>query len=234
MFNFQQLEIVAVAGCLALTSVGCQPKTDEKPENTRPVMVDPWANDQRTQPADAAYKPKTAEPLPPPTIPEVALSDALRATCLVNVGDTLPETKLVGLDDNLHALDSLYGPKLTVVCFWTIGTTRRAQLTATATLKDLTNQVDELFRQKGVRVVGINVGDPAEDVNEYADQAKATFPILLDPKGEYFVKIAKDRKMPRIYLLDAQGEILWFDVEFSRSARQDLAQGIRVALEELE
>ncbi len=34
-------------------------------------------------------KPKT--PPPPLTIPKVGLSDALRATCLVNVGDIMPD-----------------------------------------------------------------------------------------------------------------------------------------------
>ena len=44
---------------------------------------------------------------------------------------------------------------------------------------------------------------------------------------------AKDDADIVLYLLDAQGKILWFDVEYSRSTREDLVQGIRVALGEL-
>jgi hypothetical protein len=52
-------------------------------------------------------------------------------------------------------------------------------------------------------------------------------PCLLDPKGEFYAKVAKDRRMPRIYLLDIQGKILWFDVEFSRATRENLLQAIQ-------
>jgi len=78
------------------------------------------------------------------------------------------------------------------------------------------------------------VGDPLEEARRYVAEAKATFPNLLDPKGEYFAKIASERKMPRTYLLDAQGKVLWFDLEYSNTARRDLVQGIEVALGEME
>jgi hypothetical protein len=84
-----------------------------------------------------------------------------------------------------------------------------------------------------VRVIGICVGDPPEIVQEQAAKVRAAFPILLDPKGEYFAKLAKDKRMPRTYLLDSGGRILWFDVQFSNSTRRELVQSIRVALGEL-
>jgi hypothetical protein len=51
----------------------------------------------------------------------------------------------------------------------------------------------------------------------------------MDPKNEYFAKVARE-KVLRTYLLDADGKILWFDVEYSRSTHRDLLQGIDVAL----
>ncbi len=36
--------------------------------------------------------------------------------------------------------------------------------------------------------------------------------------------------MPRTYLVDSQGKILWFDMEYSRSTRRDLRDAIRVVL----
>jgi len=164
----------------------------------------------------------------------VAMSDAIRATCLVNVGDAMPEGELPDLAGNLHGLGSLYGPKLTVLCFWRVGTTHKARMMATEALQDLMSDVAEPFGKKGVAVIGIDVGDPADEVKQHVAEAGATFPNLLDPKGDLFVKIATDRKMmPRTYVLDAGGRILWYDVEHSRAMGRDLVQAIRVALGEL-
>jgi hypothetical protein len=63
-------------------------------------------------------------------------------------------------------------------------------------------------------------------------KAGATFPCLLDQKGAYFAQVAKDTRMPRIFLLDAAGKVLWFDVEYSRFSRRDLNRSIRVVLKD--
>jgi hypothetical protein len=36
--------------------------------------------------------------------------------------------------------------------------------------------------------------------------------------------------LPRTYLLDSSGKILWFDLEYSRSTRRELNQAIRYVL----
>jgi peroxiredoxin len=226
---------------------GCQSKSPEKPIEQKPAAaaarhkaIEPAKQSAVEQPeANAEHKvahakPKRQEtPPPPPAIPKVALSGELREACLLNVGDTMPKVELVGLDGKPHSLESLYGHKLTVVCFWTVGTTRRAKLVVSAALQDLMKQVVEPFSTKGVGVVGISVQGTADAVRQEADQVGATFPILLDSKGDTFAKVAKDDRVPRIYLLDAAGRVLWFDVEYSRASRRDLLLGIRVALGEL-
>lgn len=233
--------IVVGAACLSLACTGCQPKTAEKPAERKPAAVASSATNQRpasqtdakAEHKTAAPKQKPQTPPPSPTIPKVTLSDELRAACLVSAGNTMPQGELVGPDGKLHALRSLYGKKLTVICLWTTGTTHRMQLVATAALQDLSKEVATPFGEKGVSVVGINVGDTSAAIAEALGKADATFPNLLDPKGEFFAKLAKDRKMPRVYLLNAEGQILWFDVEFRRNSREDLVQSIRVALGEL-
>lgn len=95
------------------------------------------------------------------------------------------------------------------------------------------SEVVEPFGPEGVGVIGINVGDPPAAVEQEAIQAGETFPCLLDPRGEYFRQIAADNRMPRTFLLDATGRILWFDVEYSRPSRRELLQCIQVALGEL-
>ena len=42
--------------------------------------------------------------------------------------------------------------------------------------------------------------------------------------------MAKDRRLPRVFLVDDRGKILWFDVEYSRTTRQELLQAIQVTL----
>jgi hypothetical protein len=79
-------------------------------------------------------------------------------------------------------------------------------------------------------VVAVNVGDAVERVRQHAANAGAAFANLLDPKGEFLAKAAKDRQLPRVFLVDGQGKILWFDVEYSRTTRHDLLQAIEVTL----
>jgi hypothetical protein len=242
--------MVAAAAVVAVTCTACQSKTIVKPveqadrpaatpknpKNPKNVETSPEPPPQPAAKAakkPATHKPRPEAPPPPPTIPKVLLSNELRATCLVNVGGTMPEAELPDPAGKLHALESLYGQKLTVVCLWTIGTKPYSRLAVTTALKELTEEVVKPFGAKGVQVVGINVGNVAAAVEQELAQAKATFPNLLDPKGAYLAKIAKDKRMPRVFLLDSGGRILWFDLEYSRSSRRDLIQSIRVALGEL-
>jgi peroxiredoxin len=226
MFNFKRSWAVLLTGCLAVACQACQPKAAQKPERRNPTAAIPSKK--------VAPKPKTQEPLPPPpSIPKVALSNELRATCLVNVGETMPKAELSDTAGKMRALESLCGRKLTVVCFWTTGATHHSRLAAVAALQDLRKDVVEPFGNKGVAVVGVNVGDAAAALEQEVRQAGASFPNLLDPKGQFFAKIATDKRMPRVFLLDSAGRVLWFDVEYSRSSRHDLTQSIRVVLGEL-
>ena len=245
LLNRSWLMLVAVS--LALACTGCSPKASEKPPERKlsgggpaariekektPTLQVPSESAQKPQHAAVARKPKPADIPPPPTIPKVALSKELHATCLVNVGEELPTGELPDTAGNMHALGSLYGQKLTVVCFWTVGTSARSKLVAGAALHDLMKGVVAPYGEKGVRVVGINVGDSVQAVERHVAEAAATFPNLLDTKGEFFAKVVKDGKMPRTFLLDANGKVLWFDVEYSCDARRNLIVSIKAVLGE--
>ncbi len=233
--------IVVIAVSLVVAGTACQPKPAEKPSAkgklsaARPTSEASEQASERSRESGhkTAHKPQQQEPPPRPTIPPVALSDALHAACLVNVGDVLPEAELPDAAGNLHALKSLYGQKLAVVCLWTISDSPARSARATQSLKDLMKAVVEPFGKKGVQLVGVNVGNTVEDVRQHVARADATFPNLFDPKGDYVAKLAKDGQMPRIYLVDTGGKVLWFDVEVSRDSLRNLVQGIRVALGEL-
>lgn len=172
------------------------------------------------------------EPPPPPTIPEVHLTDALQELCLVGVDDPMPDAELADLEGRKQALAGLRGEKLTLVFFWARGSSEFSAMAAQMALEDLQKDVHEPYADKGVQVVAVNEGDTAEAVKQTAGESGVTFPSLLDPDGALFARVAKER-LPRPYLLDAEGKILWFDLEFSQATRDNLMQAIQVALGKL-
>ncbi len=226
------LAAVAVAGCL-----GCSRETGNTP--TPPANQSAASNgtaDSGDNSGDnsggnsAIAKGRSAEePVAPPTIPKVILPDSLAATCLVKVGDPMPQGQLMGLQGNGQSLQACFGEKLTVVLFWT-----SRNMYAQDALEHVSKHVVRPFSAKGVRAVCINEGDTPEVVLKAIDLLDPKFPLpsLLDPGGQYFAQVANDRPL-RPYLLDAQGKILWFDIEYSESTRRDLIQAIRVALGEI-
>lgn len=189
-------------------------------------------NPEETATPQPEKKAEPEPPPPPPTVPEVHMPEALRQTCLVFVGDQMPDGELNDLDGNKKTLSSLYGKKLTVVLFWTRGKELYDQMTTTSALEDLEKDVAEPYGPKGVAVVGIDVKDPVDEARKTVEEAGAKYPILSDPEGEYFAKVAT-QDLPRVYLLDADGKIIWLDIEFSRITRRNLEQAIQVELGEI-
>lgn len=213
----------AAAMLVLVICLGC-PRSDA-PESKRAPESRPAAGQpDGVRPAAGEKEP----PPPPPTIPKVAMAETDLATCRVRVGDTMPEGELPNADGKKVALRSLLGKKLTVVLFW-----NAKSIYASENLEDLERDFGKPYGDKGVAVVAVNVGDTAEAVRQKAkDAAGVSYPLLVDADGSYFAKVATER-LPRTYLLDDAGKILWFDIEFSRSTRRELEQGIKVALGEL-
>jgi peroxiredoxin len=146
----------------------------------------------------------------------------------VKVGDAMPEIQLPRLDGNGEPTDlaKLSGDKATVVVFWSAD--RRM---AREQLADLRSDVIELFADRGVAVVGIAVEKSRERAESALQQARADFPNLLDTGGEAFAKVGS-QKLPRTYLLDPQGKIIWFDIEYSLGTRRELHQALRAVIGE--
>ena len=96
-------------------------------------------------------------------------------------------------------------------------------------LADLGPDVAEPHSGQGLKVVGIAVGETAESAKGRLEEAEATYPNLIDSDGSGFSKVGSE-KLPRTFLLDAQGKILWFDIEYSRSTRRELHDGITFVL----
>jgi peroxiredoxin len=155
-------------------------------------------------------------------IPAVALSKGHAALCKVKVGNTMPDFSLPQLAGGGTAkLSSLYGDKATVVVFWS-GDRRMSR----EQLADMGPEVVEPFGKSGVAVVGVAVGAAEADAQAVLDAAKADFLNLIDADGKAFAQVGSE-KLPRTYLLDPQGKILWFDIEYSLGTRRELNQALR-------
>jgi peroxiredoxin len=145
-------------------------------------------------------------------------------TCKVLVGDQFPKLELADVSGQSQNFGELLGEKLTVVVFW------NSQLpTSLEELADLEKRYLGEFGERGMKVVGVNVHDKPELAKELAEQSGAKFPELSDAAGQAFASVAS-AKLPRTYLLDASGKILWFDIEYSRTTRQQLLSAIRHSL----
>ncbi len=215
-FGLVAVLLMALAGCPRVDVVdepAPQPAETDTPDD--PAAPDPGTLD----PPD----PEPEEP-PPPTIPTVSLTESLRATCLVFVDDPFPEGDLTDVDGTEHSMHDVLGPELTVVVFW-----NRGNVHSVFQLEDLARDFAEPLADRGGRIVAINVGDTPEEAAEAAREANADFLVLLDPDRAYFGKVATEG-LPRTYVLDADGTILWFDLEYSRSTRRLLEQTIDAAL----
>lgn len=215
------------AFCLSVVLWGCSkpepPQELPEPLAKPPELTAHDAQAPQAEPAELPAEPPAAKPAAPPKMPEVVMTEALAATCKVKVGDSMPDGELPDLEGKKHPLKGLYGSKLTVVLFWNAENAYALQ-----ELQDLQLDVAEPYADKGVKVVAIDQKDPADAVKKKVEKAGAKFTQLLDSDGAYFAKVATE-KLPRTYLLDGQGKILWFDLEYSSATRRNLLQAVQVA-----
>ncbi|HEX3726882.1 MAG TPA: TlpA disulfide reductase family protein, partial [Pirellulales bacterium] len=152
-------------------------------------------------------------------MPQVYLSQAHAQLCRVGVGDPFPDLELADLEGRQQSVSRLLGKRLTVVVFW-----NGQRPLALEELKDM-ESVEKRFSPQGVAVIGINSGDSPKLAAELAGHAEVTFVNLVDPTGTALAQVGTG-KIPRTYLVDATGKIVWFDIEYSRTTRRSLSQAI--------
>jgi peroxiredoxin len=124
----------------------------------------------------------------------------------------------------MQTLEDLQGDSLTVVVFWS-----GDRLLASDQLRDLNEHIAR-YRDLGVKAIALNVGQSPESVRTAVDQLKFGVPMLLDLDRGLFSRVGKAH-LPRTYLLDRDGSVLWLDIEFSRHTRDGLEQAIHASLE---
>ncbi len=237
---------------VVLLVTGCPPKAaQESPTSKPPAAAKPPVEDETAAavnkkpiPIQMSETLKTLDATPA-TIPQVQLPQAFKDACVVDVGDTLPEGEVLTIDGEKKHVAGLLGKKGTVVFFWGVGGSETADQLAVQSLADLEGDAHAPYADQGLAVIAITPNAPPEDakkgsgtvenvsanivsrlemskqVKRLLGAVKINYPILLDPEGVYFAKVAK-AKLPRIYVLDAAGKIVWFDVGFSETSREHL------------
>jgi peroxiredoxin len=214
---------LALLVLIAILGAGCgKPSDSNRPKRLKE------STDSPVEKSDPKATPPVAKPDAPPPLqmPEVRLPASLLATCRVKTGDAMPEVELPSLDGKRLSLASVRGEKLTVVLFWT-----GENPYSTKALEDVGREIAAPYAKKGVRIVGVNEKDRLDDAQKAAKEAQVAFPNLSDADGAYFGKVATSR-LPRLYLLDAAGKILWFDLEYSTTTQRQLLTAIKFQLGE--
>jgi hypothetical protein len=76
---------------------------------------------------------------------------------------------------------------------------------------------------EGVALVGIAVGMKADAAQGAAAKANAKYPQLIDEQSTALAQVGENA-LPRVYVLDAERRIAWFDIEYSEATRRELEQ----------
>jgi peroxiredoxin len=169
---------------------------------------------------------KTLTPQLNPRVPQVLLSEGHAALCRVGVGEPLPSLGLPQLSGQTTELSALRGRQATVVLFW-----HPDRWMARTALVDMQRDIADQFESQDVSVVGIAVEQSPSSAQRALQKTGVRFTQLLDQTGQAFAAVGTSA-LPRLYVLDPQGTIVWFDIEYSEGTRRELWQTLKVLTSE--
>lgn len=166
------------------------------------------AADAKTTAASAAVK------------PIVIMSSRHKATCLKVIGDKIGNVEVTDITKSNHKLSELLSDKLTVLIFW-----QEQSLPAMEQFRRIPVEILGSYAKHRVKVITANVGGGLEQTRKITGDAADKIVSLVDSDSKLFQQFAKSH-IPRTYLLDKDGKILWFDMEYSKSTRRELNAAI--------
>lgn len=120
-----------------------------------------------------------------------------RASSVIS-GEVAPIFELSDLGGNKHAISDYLG-KVVLINFW--ASWCRECVTEMPSLNTLYTQ----FSRQGLVVLGVTVDRKYEDAAAAAKKAHIAFPILLDNKGEVFMKKYAIFGLPTTIIIDRKG-----------------------------
>ena len=143
------------------------------------------------------------------------------------IGSTVENFSLPDTDGVVRSLDSLSGPKGTVVIWLS------AQCPVVRGYKDRINQLAEVYKAKGINFVGIN-SNATEDLNWVKSNITEfgyKFPVLID-KGNVLADKWGATVTPEVYFLDASRKLIYHGaIDNDRSGRNVTEKYLESAFE---
>jgi peroxiredoxin len=145
---------------------------------------------------------------------------------MVKVGDTAPDFVITETSGKTYKLSDLRGSVVML------------QFTASwcsVCAKEMPHIEEEIWlpgKEKGLKVIGIDLDEPKEKVEAFAKLTKITYPLALDPGGEIFQLFAqKGAGVTRNVVVDRNGKI----IVLTRLFKKEEFDGMkRIIFEELE
>ncbi|HXF42493.1 MAG TPA: thioredoxin family protein [Pyrinomonadaceae bacterium] len=143
------------------------------------------------------------------------------------IGSIVENFSLPDTDGVVRSLDSLSGPKGTVVIWLS------AQCPVVRGYKDRINQLAEVYKAKGINFVGIN-SNATEDLNWVKSNITEfgyKFPVLID-KGNVLADKWGATVTPEVYFLDASRKLIYHGaIDNDRSGRNVTEKYLESAFE---
>jgi|GEM_PF-3949999 len=156
--------------------------------------------------------------------PEVILSAGHKATCVKLVGDKIGDLTVTDINSTKHKLNKLLSDKLTVLVFWNDNSRAGVEQ-----FRRIPVEILAPFAKHRVKVIAANVGGDLEKTKMLTGDAADKIVSLVDADQSLFKHFAKSR-VPRTYLLDKNGKVLWFDIEYSQSMQRELENALHYYL----
>ena len=180
---------------------------------------------EHTAPAEVGSAPAMQQrPLPLSVAdlrePQVLLSEAHKKTCRLLVGDKIEDATVTDVRGTDHQLSQLVGDHLTVLIFWSDTSTMGLEQFRRIPIDVLAD-----FAPRGVHVIAAHVGGEIGQVRNLTGNAVDKITSLIDAEGVLFGRFATGN-LPRTYVIDAEGKILWFDLEYSQSTQRSLRNAL--------
>jgi len=163
----------------------------------------------------------------PEGMPNVTLSEQHSKLCPIKVGQDFPNLTLADQAGKPQELSKLRG-RYTLVVLWSASVPA-----AVEELGDLEAYAYQPYKNVGLKVVAVHTpAGKTKQPNDVLAKLKPTFTTLNDTTGELWDKLGKG-SLPRTFLLDDQGKVLWFDIEYSRETRRQLQQAMQAVFREI-
>ena len=221
----------ALVGSLFLMSAICSTGWSADPVDNPPIKV-ARSNDTTQAPfrplksgqneaSSTLVAAKVTKLDPKPTKPNVLLSKAHRDTCLKFINDKIdPNTTVTDINGSDHKLINLLSDRLTVLIFW-----KEESVLGLEQFRRIPVDVLATFASHRVKVIAANVGGDLASTKRITGDGADKIDSLVDRQGTLFQQFAT-AEVPRTYVLDKDGKILWMDLEYSQSTRRSLANAL--------